>query len=845
MPHRAIRSFLPFILVALLHPLVSCGGGSSAGSSAGDAEAAQVALNGPAVGSLALDTSSAGRTASGAYGWVSAPADFLRGPQLDVVGAAGSEYSYNRAFPFPRIATNPVIDWTRPAVTSEQLSGGVKLSTAQALKPGSTSLQWNQHPKYPSIMSELVGTPDWSSYGGVYAAVYSAQATKEVITLGVLNDNPATPYLDYWTTDITIDWTGWKEISVPFGAFSTIGSPTDWTSVSGLYFFSKTKLRSPNPDTDLSIGQLALLPKNAAPPVPPPVTPASGLLLSFNGSTPVYVQRNHTQPELSSNLADGTGNAAGTRLSQQPFFAGARSLHNYNPRFDPGFVSVDPKGRSFVRSQGDNGLTIQWLDANQKWQVNDLTAVVKAWIVKQNNNGKPWTSTSIVASESVIRFDKEGDAYLLVDYLNDGPGGVAGTLLLHSKDVTSQNWQIYSLSKPGPNYFRGILADFEKVETFNQDALNHPPVITLTGHNYAVGMNQATYLVVPVKNADGSLTLPAPIEYSPYGLIGPVHSGGGNFVISKGDNIYLIYGYMAPPTGANGAPNATDTTYMAKKPPIAANNAANALTYAEGSKVMRAVDGVPIFVRSYNRTSKALSEPVFIGYGGVSMDGHNWPAMTIDADGYLHAILNGHINPLGYTRTVRPGDISQWTDEVYVNLAEPNSANVLARASYGAINTDKNNKLFVTTRSDTGSYNHRLGTFSKPARPVQAANPPGSEKWSAEHSIVVPFNDNYHVWTQRTTYDPVRHRYYFGYFDQGGQTVLSHDAYLFNRFIWPDYEKKMTGGKAGSNQNEGLPPVTGGAARIFTTERADFTLLVSDDGGANWRIATTPDFAAN
>jgi hypothetical protein len=167
-------------LALMAYPLASCGGGLS--SAQGASGAAGVTMSGPPPGSLLLDTSTTGLTASGAYGWVTAPTGFLRGPQLDMVGAAGSEYSYTRPFPFPRATSNPIIDWTRPALTTEQLSGGVQLSTAQTLWPGAATLQWKQHPQYPTVMSELIGTPNWSSYGGVYASIHSAQATQETIT---------------------------------------------------------------------------------------------------------------------------------------------------------------------------------------------------------------------------------------------------------------------------------------------------------------------------------------------------------------------------------------------------------------------------------------------------------------------------------------------------------------------------------------------------------------------------------------------------------------------------------------------------------------------------------------
>jgi hypothetical protein len=839
-----LQTFLFSMATAFL--VTACGGGSGAESAAGQGSALAAASSsggsgsggggstgaaGAPPGSVPLDTTTLGLTGSGAYGWVSAPADFLRGPQLDLLGVPGGEYSFDRPFPFARLASNhPLIDWTRPALSLAALRDGVRLAA------GGTALRWSNHPAHPTLMSELVGGNDWSGYGGMYLSVYSAKATNEVVTLGVLNDNPATPFLDYWTTDIAIDWVGWKKMTIPFASFTSIGSPAGWNSVGAIYFFSKTQRRSPHPETDLSFERLALVPGAAPAAASAPAAPASGVQLTF-GAVPFYVTRNHTGPEVSTNLAAGTGPAAGARLSHLPFFAGARAQNAYHPRFDPGHISLDATGRPYVRAVTDNGLTIQWLDASGRWQATDLAPVIKAWAAGQTNNGQPWSRVEIASAENglvdpTIRFDNDGDAYLLVDYRNtDAGGGTAGTLLLHCKDITRADWRIYTLARPGKNYFRGLTADFEKIDTHNRDALDHPPVITLSTSTYAAGTNQAAYLVAPTKNADGTLTLPAPIEFTPYGLVGPVHSGGGSFVVSKGRFVYVVYGYMAPPTGPGGALNPADATYLAKRPPIPPGHAANALTVTSGTKVEKASDGVPVFVRAYDRTDGSLSAPVFVGYGGVSMDAHDWPAIAIDAEGRLQVIMNGHVQPMGYARTTTAGDITRWTDEVYVSAGTPAT---LVRASYGAINVDRDNNLVVTFRSDSGYYNHRLSVVTKPA---------GADRWNAEHSIVVPFNDGYHVWGQRTSYDALRHRLFFSYYDQGGQTQLSHDAYQFFRFIWPDAEAKMTGGVPGSNLNRGLPGPGVTASQLFSTPGADFTMLVSDDAGVNWRLATTPDFA--
>jgi hypothetical protein len=50
---------------------------------------------------------------------------------------------------------------------------------------------------------------------------------------------------------------------------------------------------------------------------------------------------------------------------------------------------------------------------------------------------------------------------------------------------------------------------------------------------------------------------------------------------------------------------------------------------------------------------------VLIGFGGINAeDNHNWPALAVDSQGYLHVVINGHHNPFRYVRSARPLDIS-------------------------------------------------------------------------------------------------------------------------------------------------------------------------------------------
>jgi len=397
-------------------------------------------------------------------------------------------------------------------------------------------------------------------------------------------------------------------------------------------------------------------------------------------------------------------------------------------------------------------------------------------------------------------------------------------LLLYATRI-DQPWQVYDLP--------GRIADFEKLDTHNSDALKAPPVITLTDYTYFADADQAGYLVLPIKNADGTLTIPAKIKFSPYALIGPVHSGGGNFVISKGEMIYIVFGYQPPPTpNTNGQMRTLDPAWLAHMPPIPADHPARRLTAVrtghDGSKTVHASDGMPTFITSYNRRTGELSPAVFIGYGGDALDGHNWPAMTIDSKGNLHVLMNGHIYPVMYTHTRIAGDLNSWSDPIYVRSGAAESF-----VSYASLSCDPHDNLFSIVRCDTNYYNHRIAMLSKPA---------GGETWNAERNIVVPYTNVYHVWRHRVTLNPKTNRYYLT-FAELDSTQFTHDEYLFVRFIWPDYEHSLTG-KVGKNpadnSDNGLPPEDH-SAPWFDPGQAEITVMAFD-AQRNWRLATTSDF---
>ncbi len=81
-------------------------------------------------------------------------------------------------------------------------------------------------------------------------------------------------------------------------------------------------------------------------------------------------------------------------------------------------------------------------------------------------------------------------------------------------------------------------------------------------------------------------------------------------------------------------------------------------------------DGFRVRVKTYDHATGDWSETVDLGDAASN---HGGPALTIDAEGYLHVVYYSHHNPFRYRHTVRPNDTSEWTEylEVGYNLTYP------------------------------------------------------------------------------------------------------------------------------------------------------------------------------
>jgi hypothetical protein len=359
---------------------------------------------------------------------------------------------------------------------------------------------------------------------------------------------------------------------------------------------------------------------------------------------------NHQFPEIDPQ-ADIT-----TPIQYEPYFKAERAILDYYPRFQPGYVSFDESGKAYLQY---GSVIIESLDANGQWQYSDLTDVVEDYLINTLGFRNFEMRNEGSANDPVIRFDNDGDAYMMCHFLATRENNTAAYvgLLLHSGD-NMQSWSAYKLPYP--------FARFEKRDGHNADCLSRPPVIMLSS-GYSPCTN---YITIPEKQPDGSLVIPTPVVIDTDSIGFTYHSGDGNPAITSNGKVYIVYAKMTTLPG-----------------------------YTQE-------DGVPSYAVEYDIATKQIGTPVLIGFGGInSQDNHNFPAITIDSTGVLHVVIGGHHDPFMYTYSTQAYNISNWSQPVDVSDG----------TTYCSLNCDSSDTLYVITRCSDPGYYFRLTMHRKKA----------------------------------------------------------------------------------------------------------------------------------
>lgn len=753
-------------------------------------------------------------------------------------------------------------DWQVQATTLAKLDSGLELEAGFAT--------WRNHHSFPTLTRSNLPVRNWSGLAAVELEITSERATGQIVTLALHSENANTGAKDYFVQDFTVNWSGTKTVRLPAGAFKQLGEPVGIQQIDGLFLFTKIYRRTPNPYTVLHLKKLMVLTAEdgrARAPTTESAAPEAFVYRIHHQDAPQSL--NHPFPET-------TQNTGLRSYAHQHYFQAERALFNYFPRYTPGYPSFSADGRAAINA----GETIQFLDAGGNWQASDVKTPIIAWAKAQGWAGvlHNW---GMQGADPTVRLDENGEAWVLQQVARlDSAGNstewqTRTALLLHSRDHM-QTWDGYELP--------GRIARMEKLDAHNHDALKRPPIILLGDYKYFPNSDQAGYLLIPEKQADGSLKIPEPIAYASNCLGVGYHSGDGNTAITAGDKVYIAWSWYPQCNAVNDISAALTAlekdairhkygfkndhellVAYAKNPahypdvdlddPIQFGWSTAIATARYGMppipsehpgltqkfKMRRQADestafahhGTPAFVTAFNLKTGKMEPPVYVGSGGGRLDDHNFPAMTIDSKGFLHVLINGHHEPLNYTQSLRPYDHSAWTAPTYL-IADPDGKRGYhgqAALSYATLNCDVYDTLHTVNRSTSFRYDNSLSYHRKPANAA----------WGSERTLVKPFKNMYKVWAQRMSYNPITHRFFLTFYSQASMTWLTWDMLTFYSFIWPDIEIA----KHPESGWKKIKPQRGWGGDMIQPGAAELTVLVSDDDGDTWRPAVTADFAAN
>ena len=144
------------------------------------------------------------------------------------------------------------------------VSGG-EVSAEQA-KSGKGSVKWADHMTHKSLV--LRGYPtDWSAYNKVAFWLYSEKANGAEFVFLVFSENPKSEGIDYWQTEIKVDWTGWKYFEFPFYKLRKSRKPLGWGHITSVQFNTSGWGNEPKEDTllyldDMTLFKMSMEPKN-------------------------------------------------------------------------------------------------------------------------------------------------------------------------------------------------------------------------------------------------------------------------------------------------------------------------------------------------------------------------------------------------------------------------------------------------------------------------------------------------------------------------------------------------------------------------------------------------------
>lgn len=152
-------------------------------------------------------------------------------------------------------------DLTNATFAFENTSGWVGLDSDAAVKrEGNYSGLWADTVGVDRVRYNQPGGLDLSPYGTVTFWAHSNVANDAILALVLVSNDPATEGDDNFRYNFTVDWTGWKQFSIPLSDFKPIRSPLGLQKIDQIVFASQGyACGEPKPDTQIRFDDMRFL----------------------------------------------------------------------------------------------------------------------------------------------------------------------------------------------------------------------------------------------------------------------------------------------------------------------------------------------------------------------------------------------------------------------------------------------------------------------------------------------------------------------------------------------------------------------------------------------------------
>ena len=484
-------------------------------------------------------------------------------------------------------------------------------------------------------------------------------------------------------------------------------------------------------------------------------------------------------------------------IQHQPMFVDEHKQFGYRPRFPVGPVTFGPDNRPYIW----DGVDLITLRDDGHWSGLNLKQTVQ--------QKYDWFTGDIGATDPHLSFDDRGGAWMVARLtfikhsqapeLRQDAFGV-----LHSIN-NGRSWTFHETSRSPPSPHKYYLGP-ERIE--RRGAHNHlasPPamlearggalVLTIGKQGKVTGRTtknhppatQPTYRFTRLVAAEAR----PPVSGKGRNWLTPLHSGGGNVSASYNRKTHVVWQSIQPYEWHNDTLEKQPSEMHGPYTPYT-------LRYKDQLDAL-----APHYVRTYDHTTEELGPAVLLGFS--RRDNHDAPVISIDSKGYLHVIIGAHHDNFQYTRSLQPNSATHgWTrPQMFGTPRPPPGERQTGSYTYTALLIDADDTLHLVSRWTSSGYYFTLCYNRKKS----------GQPWETDRILVYPFRYGYCTWRHKLNIDRLG-RLFLNYAQYPAELTQEQLA-AYNR-RWPEHQGQL----------REIGPC----------------MLISDNRGDQWRLATTQDF---